>query len=213
MGLFSKHKDSKEDSKSSMPPPMAPPSPETPKQNTSSEDLPKTGTLSSPPVPGSSFNEIKNQISSRDSQEDNSMGVPAQVDNSQQQAQGQQNELQEDESLFDLSELDMGFGDSPSHEESHDHSTSTAVAPSKFMRNSHLHSHNTDKTYYITTAEFKKLLEIVESVKSKVKDSSERHLRLLDIKSEEDIEYENLKRDFEFIEDKLYEVDSLIFDK
>ena len=66
---------------------------------------------------------------------------------------------------------------------------------------------------YVTTSQFKTFLEIVEQVRSRVKDSSDRHLRLLDIKSEEDIEYENLRRDFQYVEDKLYEIDSLIFDK
>ena len=67
--------------------------------------------------------------------------------------------------------------------------------------------------FFITTAQFKALLEIVESVKLKVKESTEKHLRLLDIKSEEDIEYENLRKDFQYIEDKLYEADSILFEK
>lgn len=66
---------------------------------------------------------------------------------------------------------------------------------------------------YITTQQFKMLMETVEDVKARVKDSSERHLRLLDMKAEEDVEFENLRKDFQYIEDKLYEVDSIIFDK
>ena len=71
---------------------------------------------------------------------------------------------------------------------------------------------NDTKPFFVTTSQFKALLEIIENVKQKTKETSERHLRLLDIKSEEDIEYENLKKDFAFIEDKLYEVDTLIFE-
>ena len=37
--------------------------------------------------------------------------------------------------------------------------------------------------------------------------------RLVSIKAEEDIELESLRKDFQFIEDKLYEVDSTIFDR
>lgn len=70
-----------------------------------------------------------------------------------------------------------------------------------------------DDTYFVTTHQFKSLLEIVEAVKERVKISNERHLRLLDIKAEEDIEYENLRKDFQFVEDKLYEVDSIIFER
>ncbi len=66
---------------------------------------------------------------------------------------------------------------------------------------------------FVTTSQFKTFLEIIEQVRVRVKDSSDRHLRLLDIKSEEDLEYENLRKDFQYIEDKLYEVDSLIFDR
>ena len=53
----------------------------------------------------------------------------------------------------------------------------------------------------------------VDKVKEKFKESSDIHLKLLDIKSEEDLEYENLRKNFQFVEEKLYEVDSLIFEK
>jgi len=70
-----------------------------------------------------------------------------------------------------------------------------------------------DEVIYITTAQFKNMLEIIDNVRSRVKESAEKHTRLLDIKSEEDIEYENLRKDFQYIEDKLYEVDSLLFER
>lgn len=69
------------------------------------------------------------------------------------------------------------------------------------------------ENFFVTTSQFKTLLEIIDSVKFKVKEASDRHLKLLDFKAEEDVEYENLRKDFQFIEDKLYEVDSLIFEK
>lgn len=65
---------------------------------------------------------------------------------------------------------------------------------------------------FLTTQQFRSMLEIVELVKGKVKDSTEIHLRLLDMKSEEDIEYENLRKNFQYVEDKLYELDSILFD-
>lgn len=202
MGLFSK-KESKPDSKVNIPPPMPSlgSSPVASAQIPNVEELPETGHLASPPVPVSSITDIKSQISSHKEIDEETL---EKSNNS-----GLTN-LEEEDSLFDLSEFESEnpFGSSDSKEE-HEEMDKNA----HFMRNRSLHSHTSDKTYYITTAEFKKLLEIVESVKTKVKDSSERHLRLLDIKAEEDIEYENLKRDFEFVEDKLYEVDSLIFEK
>ena len=66
---------------------------------------------------------------------------------------------------------------------------------------------------FLTTTQFKALLEIVDAVKNKVKDSSETHLRLMDMKAEEDIEYENLRKSFQFIEDRLYDLDGILFEK
>ena len=68
-------------------------------------------------------------------------------------------------------------------------------------------------TYFLTTTEFKSLLEKIESVKNRIKTSSHRHMKIMNIKAEEDIELDSLRKDFQFIEDKLYEVDSTIFDR
>jgi len=82
-----------------------------------------------------------------------------------------------------------------------------------FEENRESYRKKEDENFFMTTMQFKTMIEIVEKVKSKVQDSSNRHLKLLEIKSEEDLEYENLRRDFQYIEDKLYEIDSTIFNK
>lgn len=74
-------------------------------------------------------------------------------------------------------------------------------------------SHAKQDTYFLTTTEFKHLLELIDAVKDRVKISTQRHMKITSVKAEEDIEYENMKKDFQFIEDKLYEVDSTIFDR
>jgi hypothetical protein len=67
------------------------------------------------------------------------------------------------------------------------------------------------KEFYVTTTQFKDLLDIVDSVKLKIKSTNELYLRLADIKSEEDIEFENLRKSFIFVEEKLYELDRVLF--
>lgn len=79
--------------------------------------------------------------------------------------------------------------------------------------NAHSDKKVRDETYFVTTSQFKSLLEIVDGVKMKTKEATETHLKLMDIKAEEDLEFENLRKSFQYIEEKLYEVDSLIFDK
>ena len=70
-----------------------------------------------------------------------------------------------------------------------------------------------EETFFLTTNEFKNLLELIDAVKERVRVSTQRHMKITTIKAEEDIEYENMKKDFQFIEDKLYEVDSTIFER
>ena len=133
-----------------------------------------------------------------------------------------------DESLFDFSSLDISSPVENNAQISNSNSFSSSERQSTFIdtrgntnasslsfvsgRSKQARSSVSDNLY-VTTSQFKTFLDIVEQVRSRVKDSSDRHLRLLDIKSEEDIEYENLRRDFQYVEDKLYEIDSLIFDK
>lgn len=147
-----------------------------------------------------------------------------------------------DDSLFDMSDLDLDSdntnstptnGSSPkvpeveennemnfdsdddSEEETMplDSSTSEREGSFRFISNKNISKTPMNSTYYVTTQQFRTLLEVVDSVKNRVKDSTDTHLRLMDLKSEEDIELENLRKDFQFIEDKLYELDSLIFEK
>ena len=70
-----------------------------------------------------------------------------------------------------------------------------------------------DKEFFITTSQFKKLLEIIDNVKLKVKYSNDLYLKLADIKSEEDVEFENLRKSYIYIEEKLYELDKTIFEE
>lgn len=92
------------------------------------------------------------------------------------------------------------------------HKNSQFVHESDFLPTKGL-SHSKDDTYFLTTSEFKHLLELIDTVKDRIKTSGQRHMKITSIKAEEDIEYDNMKKDFQFIEDKLYEVDSTIFDR
>ena len=74
-------------------------------------------------------------------------------------------------------------------------------------------SKTSDKEFFITTSQFKKLLEIIDNVKLKVKHSNDLYLKLADIKSEEDIEFENLRKSYIYIEERLYELDKTIFEE
>ena len=92
------------------------------------------------------------------------------------------------------------------------HSSQKLVNHGEFMPTKGLSTTKED-TYFLTTTEFKHLLEQIDSVKSRIKTTTQRHMRIMSIKAEEDIELESLRKDFQFIEDKLYEVDSTIFDR
>lgn len=225
MDFFKKNKDEK----SNLPPAPMPPVPMPPvPTNTNglngapTDLLKQSPSLSAPPIPSrNSFDDIKSQVVSGMQERPIAM---QQISNGN---SNDQNNLSED-SLFDFSTLDIhddassgvslqdtnisssSFSDSPDVVDPNARNTEHL----KFIgnRNKFGKSGQTD-SLYVTTSEFKTFLELVEQVRNRVKDSSDRHLRLLDIKSEEDTEYENLRRDFQYIEDKLYEVDSLIFDK
>ena len=70
-----------------------------------------------------------------------------------------------------------------------------------------------ESPFYIASQEYEKLLEIIKSVKDKVKKGSDVYLKLLDIKAQEDVEYDNLQKTFSYIEEKLYDADTLIFER
>lgn len=117
---------------------------------------------------------------------------------------------------FELPDLETSL-DSQTVEESvnepiSSHSTQKVMSHGEFMPTKGLSTSKED-TYFLTTTEFKHLLEQIDSVKSRIKTTTQRHMRIMSIKAEEDIELESLRKDFQFIEDKLYEVDSTIFDR
>jgi hypothetical protein len=207
MGLFSK----KEATNTGAQMPPAPPVNEA-GANQIPEPTPSVKNLSNPPAPGGSLDDIKNQVAGSEQP-----ALEQQVQTSEvNMPSNNEMSLEDDDSLFDFSELGV---DSPIQSEEtftpasveEEKDVSYSESELKFM-NEDKHKVNSNETYFVTTRQFKALLEIVESVKTKVKEASETHLRLLDMKAEEDIEYENLRKDFEFIESKLYEVDSIIFE-
>ena len=229
MGLFSKNK--QEDKSASMPPapPMPPsanfgqtlpslsaelpPAPGVVSSN-SNDSIQPIGGLPTPPVPRADLDEIKNEVYSKSSYNENM----SRFDLPKEEVPKKVEDDDELDSLFDISDLDIPSEedstkikeeDSKVEEEKKDLEDERNI-PEEFIE--HHKKIDETKPFFITTSQFKALLEIVDSVKSKTKDSHERHLRLLDIKAEEDIEYENLKKDFTFIEDKLYELDNLIFE-
>lgn len=218
MGLFSKKKEE------TMAPPM-PPAPQAPSMGSFGSNLQapaaELSNLNAPPIPGGSLADIKEQVAfkpssmSMPSMDSSSMVMPSEVESHDDVEESDINF--DDDSLFDFSELEL---QSPVEGEVEQSAKVVSVADEDSDSDVNMDFINHEKkikehddTYFVTTKQFKSLLEIVDSVKNKVKESSETHLRLLDIKSEEDIEYENLRKDFQFIEEKLYEVDSIIFDK
>ncbi len=64
---------------------------------------------------------------------------------------------------------------------------------------------------YVTTDQFKEVMETIEGIKKRIKSATDTYLRIMDIKAEEDIELENLRKDLEYIEDKLYQIDETLF--
>jgi len=179
--------------------------------------------LSAPPIPGGNLTDIKNEVSApsfssgnsfNESYNSNSFDVED-GDNVQIKEQEMVMPQVEDDSdsLFDFSELDNELDFSNKVNENVKRQEVVSELPEINFVEDEKHHSLKDETYFVTTSQFKSLLEIVDSVKTRVKEASETHLKLMDLKSEEDIEYENLRKDFQFIEEKLYEVDSLIFDK
>lgn len=215
MALFGKRKKKKESEHSEIPhqdiknsvapqaPPAAPPSgmPEAPEPST----FEPQGTLSPPPSPHSSFEEIKE------------MAAPSPTD-----AQANAFDLGDD-SLFDIPEVSLSPEDpiqssnngpkaaTSSQLESSIPEPSGMEVPSQHTL--HTSSIHKNQALYITTTQYKKVLSVIDTVKDKVKEASNTHTRLIDIKSEEDIEYENLRRQFQHVEDQLYELDRIIFEK
>jgi hypothetical protein len=189
------------------------PAPSSPKEIPKPDE--ESNNLSAPPIPGGSLEEIKNEVAYKKSNAGTGNAENTSDENETEESAPAAND--EEDSLFDFSELDvnapvnskMSLEEDIMDTKSKEHKDVADVDLS-FIK--HRQAPAKD-TYFVTTSQFKSLLEIVEAVKNKVKDASETHLKLLDIKAEEDIEFENLRKDFQFIEDKLYEVDSIIFEK
>jgi len=218
MGLFSNKKEEKKEMPA-MPAPST--SPNGPNLSVPpKDDISDAGKLVSPPMPGSkNLEDIKALVTSSPNQE---MKQP--------EIKEESTKIDDidSESLFDLSEIDFP---EPGIEKSNTDSIESNKTQEKLTSNDSTidtnletpeklnfiagrrNNKNTDASVFVTTSQFKAMLEIIDQVKNRVKETSELHLRLMDIKAEEDIEYENLRKSFQFIEDKLYEVDSLIFEK
>lgn len=69
-----------------------------------------------------------------------------------------------------------------------------------------------EKPVFIKTRQYQSLLESIEEVKSKIKNSYDTYLKLSELKTEEDIEVENLRKEFEEIESRLYKIDQILFE-
>ena len=222
MGLFSKHK-----SQESTPPKE----PEAPKEDvqtkesqmSSMPEVPQGANLSPPPLPGSSsLDGIKSEVAPMppDPQVPQNNPNDGQVQNP---PGNQMDSGSSDDELFSMFDIDTPL-DSNSSEtsqdnkdllEDKDNKTSEMEQPSElsFVKSHRETNPLSINSKFLTTSQFKAMLELVEGVKSKVRDSTETYTRLMDIRSEEDIEYENLKKSFQFIEDKLYELDNILFEK
>lgn len=194
MGLFSKKK---VEPKVPVGPPVG--------EGTPSLDFPPMSeeekNLSPPPMPGGMLEDVKGEISSMPEKESESffdLGAAGEQEGWGEETHPMERAPYESSELFSVEPSAEKVGEEPS-----DFISSTDIGRKKHISD----------TYFATTGQFKALLEIIDLVKSKVKSSAETHLRLLDIKSEEDIEYENLRKNFQFIEDKLYDIDGIIFEK
>jgi len=192
------------------------------------------GSLATPPIPGGNLNEIKEAVSGEEDKHTQTEMMPEvpittpEIENSkisspeENTTEESENELNlsDEEALFDFSTLNIPEEENNENNNDKEIENKSSDQDSteeeiNYIKNQKLSYNSTHKeeTYFLTTEDFKAMLEIIDSVKARVKKSSEGHLRLMDIKSEEEIEYENLKKDFQFIENKLYEVDNIIFEK
>jgi len=124
--------------------------------------------------------------------------------------------------LFNLKDLNLDLEDlednesktdiSKEQQKQHIENKKEDVDLSKY-KTEDLEKVDTDNPIFISTEQFKKVIDSIEFVKSKVKTATDTYIRILDIKSEEDLEFDNLKKDFQNLEDKLYEIDSILFEE
>ncbi|MFW5704816.1 MAG: hypothetical protein ACOCXG_03140 [Nanoarchaeota archaeon] len=215
--------------------PLAPNAPPAPSGNMPEPPKPAepSGRLI-PPSPVGNLNDIKNEVSGIESEEENneenSSGKPEkntkENDNEDLFNFGdlefeglETGEIEEhsskektDNGMFDVSDVHSQGAEYNKPEKEKNVEKLSNVS---FISNKHVSSHVVDEpnSFFITTSQFKALLEITDQVKKKTKEAGETYARITDIKSEEDIEFENMKKQFQYIEDKLYEVDNIIFEK
>jgi hypothetical protein len=195
-------------------------------------EIPDGSNLTPPSLPGSGLDDIKSQVVGDMPTLESSSGMPEkqEIDNSAFESP----EISSDDDLFNMFKVDDSeipqshtrtSLPSDSEDESHDDIHSDLEEDTYIPETIETHTSNDvalnfetkkiskkDETIFLTTTQFKALLEVVDSVKSKIKTSTETHLRLMDMKAEEDVEYESLRKNFQFIEDKLHDLDGILFD-
>jgi hypothetical protein len=196
-------------------------------ENTLSE-IPDGSNLTPPSLPGSGLDDIKSQVVGDMPVVESSNELPQkqEIDNSAFETP----EISSDEDLFNMFKVeDSELASTPEpaqatlpstvmEQEKQEDDSYTPQAIETHTSNDVALNFETkkvskkDETIFLTTTQFKALLEVVDSVKGKIKTSTETHLKLMDMKAEEDVEYESLRRNFQFIEDKLHDLDGILFD-
>jgi hypothetical protein len=199
-------------------------------ENTSSE-VPDGSNLTPPSLPGSGLDDIKSQVVGDMETSSLSPSTPKkeEIDNSAFESP----EISSDEDLFNMFKVDdseiseqakttlstSGYNSDTKDDSIYNSTQSDApeviethISNDVALNFETKHISKKDETIFLTTTQFKALLEVVDSVKSKIKTSTETHLRLMDMKAEEDVEYESLRKSFQFIEDKLHDLDEILFE-
>jgi hypothetical protein len=188
-------------------------------------DVPDGSNLTPPSLPGSGLEDIKSQIVGDMLTSTSSPLTPKkeEIDNSAFQSP----EISSEDDLFNMFKVDDSEISEPTHgyksEIKYDFNTESTKPDIPEIIETHTSNDVTlnfetktiskkDETIFLTTTQFKALLEVVDSVKTKIKTSTETHLRLMDMKAEEDVEYESLRKSFQYIEDKLHNLDEILFE-
>ena len=193
--------------------------------------VPEGSNLTPPSLPGGSLDEIKKQVVGPESSDSNFQNspTPSEYINKVEKVEDTSNsfsnpEIASDDDLFNMFKVDDNeINNTPSEnnskltpkqeiEDEEPEPIDTTLEHSTEL-NFESKSKNKSETQFLTTTQFKALLEVVDSVKDRIKASTETHLKLMDMKAEEDVEYESLRKNFQFVEDKLYDLDSILFEQ
>jgi hypothetical protein len=182
-------------------------------------------TLTPPPVPGiENLSEIKNEVAGVNKFSNMSNSNSSEIEISSQNQLYEKNNSEEDQddlkltgvddSLFNLDELDFPKGEYLEDKENKEIENKSMEKDEdfEFLEKTNRHIKE-DSPIFITTNQFKEMMTMIDDIKFKLKESSETYLRLMDIKAEEDIEFENLRKSFQFFEEKLYQIDNILFEK